>query len=170
MGSGKARKTGLSQRPCLIHRKSTASEGRAAIFSVVITIIGLGVFQWFTFGWIWAESRLFVVVFIAIEVVVCSIVVCYAIINLRSGQVFECRMDSERLTCVSPVPGCGQSFSVPITEIIRIERELWAESCRWYIWTADGQRFWLTGNYGNPVEEFVGAIRDRVSDVTEFTT
>jgi hypothetical protein len=159
-----------AQNMCLEHRKSTTAEGRRAAFALVITIVGLGIFQWYMFPWIWQQDRFFVITFLVIEAMIAAGLTHYAAVNLHHRKDFECRIDDERLECVSPVEGCGENFSLSIAEIVRIEKEKWVDSCRWYIWSADGHRYWLTSNYDNPVEGFIEAIRQRVPDITEISS
>jgi hypothetical protein len=151
-------------REVIEHRKTTASEERSLIFSIVITLVGMGVFLWFL-----SPPTLFLVAFITIVGVVASIAIYNAVVNLQCKRTFVCRIDDEQISCVSPVSNCGESFSIPIRTIARIERMDGGESpYRWYIWNQAGERFWLTSNYDNPVDSFVDAIRERCPDVTEF--
>src|SRR5690606_37656581 len=52
----------------------------------------------------------------------------YARAHFRAGGEFCCRLDDERFTCVSPVGPCGDSFDLPLDEIVKIEREDWGET------------------------------------------
>lgn len=150
------------------HRKRTVSEGYSVLFWIAITVVGLGVFQCFLFPWIWTQDRLFVIASITIELVVVAFAIHYAKVNIRASDTFICRMDDNQITCVCPVPDCGESFSLPIKTIVRIDREETGEcGYRWYLWDASGHRFWLTTNYDNPVERFLDAIRDRNPGIAE---
>ena len=154
----------------LEHRRSTAAEGRQVLAWIAVTILGLGLFQAFFFPWIWRDSPVFKIVFVAIEVIVCSIAVAYAAMNIAKKQEFVCRITDGRIECLCPVPGCGESFVVRIDAIVKIEKERWEDSVRWYLWDNEGQRHWLTSNYDNPAEEFIRIIKLQNSRVVEVDT
>jgi hypothetical protein len=138
----------LPRGQCLEHRKSTKSEGWMVLICIVVTIVLTGVGQWFTFSSIWSRNKSFVVAFFTIEVFLAVAALCYATVNLLVDADFECRIDDNSISCLSPAGGCGESFSVPISEIVKIEKELWGDGdCRWYLWSVGGRRFWLTSNY-----------------------
>lgn len=151
----------------LEYTKTAAAEARDVLAWLLITLVGLGFFQWFLFPSSWLESQSHIVIFVVIEVVVAVFVAWYAFENLKSGDTFSCRIDDKDLTCHCPVSGCGESFRLPIDEIARLEKHDWGDgSCRWYIWDRSGRRYWLTSNYDNPVEQFIGEVRRRVPKVT----
>jgi len=85
------------------HRKETASEGRSVLLGIAFTIIGLGVFQWFLFPWIWESSKFFVIASFAVEAIVMTIALYYAVANIRAGGTFECRLDDDEIACRCPV-------------------------------------------------------------------
>ena len=137
---------------------------------IIVTVLGLGMFQAFFFPRMWQDSPVSVIVFATIEVIVCSVAVAYAAMNIAKSQEFVCRITDGRIECLCPVPGCGESFVVRIDAIAKIERERWEDSVRWYLWDNDGQRHWLTSNYDNPVEDFIEVIKRRNSRVVEVGT
>lgn len=154
----------------LRHVKSTVAEGRAVLLHLLLTVLGLGLFQWWLFPWIWRESRWFVLAFVAIEILVVAIGLGYAAINARRDRQFECYLDDERIVCDSPVPHCGDSFALSLEEIDKLEREAWGDGHRWYLWSKSGARHWLTANYDNPVDDFLNEIRRRRPGIPEITT
>lgn len=146
------------------HRKATASEGRSTLLSIASCLVGMGVFLWFL-----SPPGLFVVAFIAIVGTVASMLIYYAVVNIQTNSTFVCRIDNQRIRCVSPVCQCGDSFSIPLRTIARLEKVDEGESSyKWYIWDEAGQRFWLTSNYDNPVDTFIEAFESGVLTLLSF--
>jgi hypothetical protein len=140
------------------------------LVGIIVTVLGLGLFQAFFFPWMWQDSPVSVIVFATIEVIVCSVAVAYAAMNIAKRQEFVCRITDGRIECLCPVSGCGESFVVRIDAIVKIEKERWEDSVRWYLWDNEGQRHWLTSNYDNPVEDFIEVIKRLNSRVVEVDT
>ncbi len=155
----------------LEHRKSTATEGMGLLGTMTATVIGFGVFQYFLFPEIWADSPWFVVAFVGIEVVVCTIAIIYVVLNIRARQTFVCELDEDEIRCFTPVKWCGESFTAKISEIQEVEKEEWGDDgWRWYIWDKSGRRLWLTSNYDNPADQFIELIRELNCRVVETGT
>ena len=159
-------------RATIEHRKTTAAEGRNALIVIGITVVFMVVGMSFFVSRLGCDSdKFFVAVFFTVMGVIASIGVCYAIVNIRANSTFVCEIDDEQIRCVSHVKLCGESFSILIRDIAKIERANEGEGSHcWYVWNKAGQRFWLTSNYNNPVNNFIDAIRERCPDVTEITT
>jgi hypothetical protein len=145
----------------IVHRRSTVTEGRWTLITLGLTAAGFFVLQWFLFPRIWRQDRLFVVEFCAVEAIVAALALYYAAINLRAGDIFECRLDERAISCHRPVRHTSESFSIALSDIVKVEKENWSESHRWHLWDRDGRRCWLTSNYGNPHDEIVAAILAR---------
>lgn len=144
----------------ITHERNTSREGILALLGVAITTAGFVAFHTFLFPLPWRDCRTFAVIYIAIGAVVAVAVGIYGIFNIMCNGKFICRLDNETIECVSPVKGCGDSFKVKINDIVKIEKEEWAESYRWYIWDSADHRYWPTSNYGNPADDLIEAIRE----------
>lgn len=152
----------------LEHRKAAAAEGRKVLLTNAFTALGMAVFQWILFPAMWDEEWFFVVAFLAVEGVIVSLLIYYAVLHLRSDGTFVCRIDDDLITCATPIIGCGETFSISLGSITRIERVNDGEtSYRWFIYDHTGDRFWLTSNYDNPDDKFIQAIRERCPGVID---
>jgi hypothetical protein len=50
-----------------------------------------------------------------------------------------------------------------VADIVKIEQVFDSDSRRCYLWTKNGQRYWLTENYDNPVLEIVEELEERLN-------
>lgn len=143
----------------LEHRKRTRQEGAETILAAGATLGILGGVMSVLLAYRQVEWP-FGIVWFVILAMVGLIALVYAWLNIVNGKEFACRLDEKDLECISPVPGCGESFKIALADIVAIERESWSDSYRWYIGDAAGNRYWLTANYDNPVDEFLVRIRE----------
>lgn len=140
----------MSEAILILHQRSTRSEGLALVATAAIgCVFPLAVcYVFYLFGeksvWFHGMICLFGVGIAAIGIIL-------GWMNYRANDYFECVVTLTRIRCTSPVSGFGNSFDLPILQIVRIERENSGESYRYYLHDAEGNRYWLTGNYGNPV-------------------
>ena len=65
----------MHQQLGLEHRRYTAAEGRQVLAWIIVTVLGLGMFQAFFFPRMWQDSPVSVIVFATIEVIICSVAV-----------------------------------------------------------------------------------------------
>lgn len=77
-------------------------------------------------------------------------------------QSFRCRVTSDIVECICPVPWRGSSFRISVHEIATILRSsINGEGEKCTISTNDGALYDLTYWYGNPVHQVIDAIADR---------
>ncbi|MEX2119228.1 MAG: hypothetical protein WD847_06435 [Pirellulales bacterium] len=149
----------------LEHRRTAVREGVGVLIGVSATMFGLAAFYVLFFWWTWDDDWLFVIAGFAILAVVFLVAATYAIVNISRDGEFVCRIDGDTIECVSPVKGCGETFMIRIADIVKVEKE--EDSRSWYIWDRAGNRYWLTGNYGNPARKFIHVIREMNESITE---
>ena len=137
---------------------------------LVLTVLGFAVFQYFLFPMIWRDSHVFVILFFALEGLIFGIAFIFVWLNFKSSGEFVCRVDDGTISQICPVRGCGETFTICIADIVKIERKSSGESENWYIWDKQGRRYELTPNYGNPIKKFIGLIKDMNSEVVEDRT
>jgi len=154
----------------LEHRKSTAKEGWRVLAGTVFTVAAFVAFGAFIFPDVRPEGWAILLASVIAGTFILAVML-YAVANIRAGSEFSCRLDEERFTCVSPVDACGDSFDLPLDQIAKIEREDWSEGdCRWYVWDAEGKRYWLTSNYNNPDGQFIANLQLLRPDIERVDT
>lgn len=144
----------------LKHSKSSLAEGVSLLLWLGLTVIGLGCFQIFLFRTMWTENLPFALGFLGAEVAVGLLVLYVAITKIRRNETFVCLLDDELIECVCPVKERGDSFRLRLDDVVRIEQQKEGERQRWYLHDLDGNRYWLTDAYRNPVKKFVRQIRE----------
>jgi hypothetical protein len=150
-----------SERWILEHTRSTAAEGRSVILGTIATCIGMAIVLPVMFPDIWDDDRFFFVAWYGLLTVAAIVSVTLGVRNIRTNGTFHCRLSKNRLECHCPVSECGESFSVAVSTIFRIEECASSESTHsWYIWEDSGRRHRLPTNYGNPAEQFIEHIRN----------
>lgn len=141
-------------RPLLEHRRSMVAYGREIVIGLVIgvaSLVGFGVLFLPPF-----ELSPWEIAWIALcGATLGTIALMLAGAHLRAAGEFHCRLDEQRFHCFSPVEASGDSFDLAIDEIAKIEREDWADDCRWYVWDSNGNRHWVSSNYDNPAQKFI---------------
>lgn len=138
----------------LEHRKSTAAEGWRVLAGTVFTMAAFVAFGVYVILNVSLEAWAIALASIILTAFTLAVML-YAVPNIRARGEFSCRLDGERFICMSPVAACGDSFDLRLDEIARIERESWDGDCRWYVWDAEGKRYWVTSNYNNPDGQFI---------------
>jgi hypothetical protein len=68
------------------------------------------------------------------------------------------RIDEQTIECVVPHPGAGESFKLPIQDIVKVEHDMRDDDSDWYLRDKGGRRYLLTVNYGNPILDIVEDI------------
>lgn len=154
----------------LEYRRNTTRDGVRLLLGIVATVAVLGVVPLLYFRSVGEERPWVVVVYVAFVAIWTAVALPYAILNIRRGQEFLCRIDESSVECVCPAWGCGQTFSIRIADIAKVERQGWYDSHRWYLWDKAGRRYWLTGNYGNPADQIIELIRETNAGVAEIRT
>lgn len=76
--------------------------------------------------------------------------------TLNRKQDFVCALGSGRLTCDCPSQSGGRTFSVPISDIQRIEVN--DDNGTATLRMIDGAEHWLTSNYGNPSRYLINSM------------
>ncbi len=165
----------MEPRPSFEHVRKTSAQGYRELAWVILLLPAFVVLDWFVFPRLWASADYFALDMLTIIETTLFVVLAYlSLLNLTASGTFSCRIDEERLTCTCPVPGTGDTFSVLLKDITTIE--LAEESIGdhrhryWYVWDRSGRRYWLTTNYGNPVDLFIDVVRDIVPNVREIQT
>ncbi|TWU58286.1 hypothetical protein [Rubripirellula reticaptiva] len=82
-------------------------------------------------------------------------------------QSFRCRVTSNFVECVCPIPTRGSSFKLPLNELASVSlsaREGEGERCT--LTSHDGVKYDLTYWYGNPVWRVVDAIAEQDPEIT----
>ena len=116
-------------------------------------------------AWLAAAAALAILTFVA------AAIVAYAALNIAARSEFVCRLDDKTFECISPVWGCGESFKLPVADIIRIEKERSSDDDhRLYLCDKSGGRYWLTSNYDNPVDTFLERLRELNPKIQELAT
>jgi len=151
------------------HRKKTRSEGAQHLAAVGTTIGVLGTLMMALLvlghaSWPFGAAGFLILTLIGV------IGGIYATLNILANREFICRLNDKTLECISPVWGCGETFKLSLTEIIKIEKECWSDSHRWYLVDKAGERYWLTTNYDNPADEFLARIRELCPSVEDVNT
>jgi hypothetical protein len=141
------------------HSKSTLAEGVSVLLWLGLIVIVLGCFQIFFFRSVWTDNLPFALGFLAAEIAIGILGLCYAIAKIRRNETFVCLLDEEIIECVCPARERGDSFKLKVKDIARIEKRPNGNSHRWYLHDHQGNRYWLTADYRNPADKFVRQIR-----------
>jgi hypothetical protein len=88
-----------------------------------------------------------------------SLGLAYALPNIVMDREFRFVLYEDRMECKFPAKWFGESYSVPIGEIARLERYPDQERDDWALVTCDNRRIKITHNYENPVEDIVKILR-----------
>lgn len=149
------------------HTRHASYEGRVAlsIMAVVIPALGFG-------GMLFDVGPTFMAIWIFVLLVTSVLGASYAVVNIRSGGVFSCKLNEEEISQTIPCSTCGESFQIKLSEIAQIEiHDSGGDgSCdEWYIHTADG-RYLITSNYGNPYRKFGEAVQKALPHIKTIKT
>jgi hypothetical protein len=116
----------------------------------------------FLFGFVYGMNYQLPVVVIAMALfVVNGIAFGYTILSTARNRVdFVCELTETTISCINSVPHMGQTFEIPIDEIVEIHKERFSEGRPSYrLKTKDGKLYWLTTNFGNPARSFVNELQ-----------
>lgn len=140
------------------HRRSTRRQGVYELLSLAAVVIVLAVvYRLFLHPRVWGFSFYG---FIAVMGTLALALAVHAVWEIVRNGEFTCRIDDEIIECVSPNQASGNSFRLQIADIAKIEKTTQCDSAWWYLWDKDGNRYWLTSNFGNPVHKFLNAIEE----------
>jgi len=141
------------------HRRTTRRQGiyerlsLAAFFVVVVLVYRL----FFNNPWAWERGfQQFIIVVGLLGVAIAG----HAVWQIASNREFVCRIDGEIIECIAPDRFSGNNFRLRIADIVKIEKSTRLESYWWYLRDKDGNRYWLTSNFGNPIHKFLNAIEE----------
>jgi hypothetical protein len=158
----------------LEHRKRAAAQGVQTLLGVMGTCLGLGFWLPLIFPSLWQDDRLFVIAWYMMLSAVGVAGIWFGVVNLRSSGTFVCRVSRDVLECNVPAAGCGESFSMAISEIAAVEQEILrgegGPPCNWYIIDKAGRRRKLTRNYNNPADRIVSLLRELNPRIVEITS
>jgi hypothetical protein len=154
----------------LCHRRGTKREG---IQVMLWGVFSSGVMVALTLlvplpGLFWRESPVFFCVFNAIVLFIAGVAIfAYALPNILLDREFRFTIFDNRVECMSPAKAFGESYSIPVDEIVAIEKEPWGDDgdWKWFFRTADGRRIQITQNYRNPIHKIVAALQELRPDL-----
>lgn len=135
-----------------------------AVFTVGGLLAGIHVFSWIAPDFFFEESRWFYYVFCAVAIAGGAILIVYGVHNIRMDKEFRLTVSEDGIECVSPAKAFGESYSVPLDDIVRLEKEV-SEST-WCIVTRDNRRIIITPNYGNPVLDIAYTLQELRPEIT----
>ena len=140
------------------HTRSTRTEASRALVGFALSITGL-VIIFAVLARIASLSWLEISIISLVILAVAAVALAYCYVNYRSSDNFHLVLTENRVQCFCPIPSCGDSFNLKPHEIELIEIEEWGDSNRYYLRDINGNRHWLTGNYGNPINEIIGTLK-----------
>ena len=149
------------------HSRKASVDGwrKLAGAAVVASGLGLGTL-FFDMGVAWR------IIWTLVVLLVLGVAVAYSVANIRNDGTFVCRLTDEEFSQSIPVPSCGDSFKIKLSQITQIEvhdgqRE--GPSDEWFIHTKD-DRHRITSNYGNPDRRFGEAIQKALPQIETIET
>ena len=106
-------------------------------------------------GWRLA-SKIFITIIVVGNLLIWIWGIAWTAIRRKS---FRCSVTESMVDCQCPIPGFGQSFSVPVNDLASIRKELTSgDGYRCVLVTKHGTEYDLTYWYGNPVDRIIGEI------------
>ncbi len=87
---------------------------------------------------------------------------------VRQPQDFECELTESTIRCVCPASHLGSSFDISLDDLVAIEVSS-DDSPRIELLTCQGSRYWLTSNFGNPVQRFVTQLKSLRPNLAHIT-
>jgi len=140
------------------HRRSTRSQGVYELLQLAgVLVILVIAYRLFFHPWVW---QLGFSAFVIITGTLATALTGHALWQIVRNREFVCRLDGEIIECIAPDRTSGNSFRLRIADIAKIEKTTQLEATWWYLRDRDGNRHWLTSNYGNPVHKFLSAIEE----------
>ena len=151
----------MASKVLISHSRGTKREGAVSLFCGVAAAVGLVVFLHLFFGWVRKEDPFLYFAFLGIVLIVGGLLVfAYAIPNLLMNREFRFVLFEDRIECKSPAKAFGESYSISIDEIVRLEEETGNDGPNsWRFVTRDNRCLKITPNYRNPVRKIVAALR-----------
>lgn len=147
----------------LHHTKNTADDGWEHLRGVCGTLLLMLIPILAGMFFFWADHPILVGASLTFVILILGMVTAVAIYDIRLRGTFLCELNDTQFRCVSPNGWSGENFCLALQEIARVEHKSDSESSTCHLWNKQGERFWLTGSYDNPVEEFVDELKFRLS-------
>lgn len=143
----------------LEHRRSTRRRGIILIAGVVLMLLLFAVVYFLFFAhWVWQKDDGFLICFFIVGL--------FSVVGVGGGiweiylnGDFVCRLDEEALECSVPHKCYGESFRLPIAEIVKIEADGGSDTSAYYLWDKKNRRYRLSDAYFNPTHKFAAEIR-----------
>jgi hypothetical protein len=151
----------MASKILISHRRRTKREGMIALVSgILVPVLWVTLTSLFQ-ALFWQDSPVFFWIFKSLGIVLGVVTVFgYAIPNMLMDREFSFVVSEDRIECKSPAKAYGESFSVPIDEIVAIEHQRSEDMGDWFLITRGRQRIRIPMNYGNPVRKIVAALRE----------
>ena len=158
----------MASRVVISHSRRTKREGAGVLASSLLTVVGLIVFCHIFFPNMREEGPIFYFVYNGGALLIGGLLVfAYAIPNLLMDREFRLTLFEDRIECKSPAKAYGESYSIPLSEIVMLEEEMGNEGpSDWWLITHDDRRILITPNYGNPVAKIVEALQHLKPEIT----
>jgi hypothetical protein len=152
----------------LDHRYGTKSEGRRALFwgllVPTVLIVAIHLFP----NDMRHEDPIFYYVFVTLALVIpAAVVFLIAIPNLRMDREFRFVITEEQIECDCPAKAYGDTYTIPIREIVALEAKDGIDSANWWLVASDGRRLKVTTGYKNPVHKILTILRRLRPDLPE---
>jgi hypothetical protein len=157
----------------LEHRRTSRKEGVlivVRIWGIAAILVGsVSVVYWR--GWMHGVMEsVFYVLFCGTALLVSALATWMAISHIRQGGEFVIRVDESKIECSVPHPGAGESFKLPIQDIVKVERDMRDDKSDWYLHDKSGRRYLLTVNYDNPILDIVELLQQLNPAIEEVYT
>lgn len=158
----------MASRVVISHSRRTKREGAGVLASSLLTVVGMITFCHIFFPNMREEDPIFFFAYNGGTLLIgCLLVFGYAIPNLLMDREFRITLFEDRIECKSPVNAYGESYSIPIDEIVMLEEKTGNEGPNdWYLIIRDNRRIQITPNYGNPVAKIVDALQHLKPGIT----
>ena len=142
----------------LEHRRTSRTEGLVILSwawgTAAILVGSVSVVYWLN-GMDGVMGPVFYASFCGIVLLVSAGATWLAISHIRQGGEFVIRVDERKIECSVPLPGAGESFKLPIQDIVKVERDMRDDKADWYLHDKAGRRYLLTVNYDNPILDII---------------
>jgi hypothetical protein len=146
----------------LEHRRTSRKEGVGILClawgTAAILIGSLSVVCW-TGRMHGVIDSVFYVMFCGMALLMSALATWMAVSHVRQGGEFVLRIDERNIECRVPLAGAGDSFKLPIQDIVKVEHDMRDDQSEWYLHDKAGHRYLLTINYGNPILDIVELLQ-----------
>ena len=147
------------------HSRGTMHEGVVKLFLGLVVTGGMLAFA-FSFSDFWRDAPVGFWFFNTVIILFGAAVVFVSALNILMDREFHFLVSEDRVECKSPAKIFGESYSIPIDNIITIQSKVVGDcGTESFLVTRDQRRFHITTNYGNPVEKIVAALRELRPDL-----